>query len=149
MQIRQGSPSDASWLYLLYCTTMRVHIENTWGWDEKFQRNGFKSNLPPEKFKIIALNEKDVGAFLVDEEPDHFWIEMLLVQPDMQGRGIGTKILKMLQVVSQKHQKPIKLSVIKTNPARHFYHRLGFQVYDEDDAFFKMKWGSDAGGKPS
>ncbi len=140
MLIRQGTKFDESWLYQLYCTTMRMHIEKTWGWDEQFQRGGFKNNLLPDKFKIVVLDGNDIGAYLVDEEEEHFWIEMLLIQPDMQKQGVGTKILNMLQAESQKHQKPLRLNVIKVNPAIQFYSRLGFVVYEEDDAFYKMEW---------
>ena len=142
MQIRHGTQSDENWLYQLYCLTLRAPIEKTWGWDEQFQRNGFKSNLAPEKFNIIVVNGVDTGAYLVNEEEDHLWIEMLLIQPDMQRQGIGTKILQLLKVESQRRQKPIKLSAIKVNPAIQFYRRLGFVVYEEDDAFFKMQWTS-------
>lgn len=138
--LRQGTDSDGGWLYQLYCTTMRVYIEKTWGWDETFQRNGFKSNLSPDRFKIIVCNKKDAGAFLVNEEEGYFWIEMILIHPAMQRRGIGTQIIKMLQTKSQNHQKALKLSVIRLNPAIHFYRRLGFVVYEEDDAFIKMQW---------
>jgi ribosomal protein S18 acetylase RimI-like enzyme len=142
LQIRQATQSDESWLYQLYCTTMRAYIEKTWGWDEQFQKNSFKSNLAPEKFNVIVIDGKDTGAYLVNEEDDHLWIEMLLIQPDVQRQGIGTKILQMLKVESQRLQKPIKLSAIKANPAIQFYRRLGFVVYEEDDAFFKMQWAS-------
>lgn len=140
MQIRQGSKSDEGWLYQLYCATMRVHIEKTWGWDEQFQRNGFIKHLSPEKFKIVVVKGNDAGAYLVTEEEDHFWLEMLLISPTNQNQGIGIRIINRLKNESRKSHKPLKLSVIKVNPAKQFYLRLGFEVYEQDDAFYKMEW---------
>ncbi len=137
---RQGVIADKKWLYKLYCSTMRAYIEQTWGWDEEFQRKGFQTNLHPTKFRIVIVNDNDVGAYLVNEENNHYWLEMLLVCKKMQGKGLGTAIIKKIQAQSEKNDKPLKLSVLKVNPAKEFYSSLGFCVCDQDESFFKMKW---------
>jgi len=137
---RQGVIADKEWLYKLYYSTMHKYIEQTWGWDEEFQRNGFQTNLHPTKFRIVIVNDDDVAAYLVNEEDNHYWLEMLLVSKKMQGKGLGTAIIKKLQSQSEKVCKLLKLSVLKVNPAKEFYSRLGFCVYDQDRSFFKMKW---------
>ena len=138
--IRQGVIADEEWLYKLYSSTMRAYIEQTWGWDEEFQRNGFQANLHPTKFQIVIVNDADVGAYLVNEEDSHYWLEMLLVSSEMQGKGLGTSIVNKIQAETEKVGKPIKLSVLKVNPAKEFYSRLGFCVFDQDESFFKMEW---------
>ena len=137
---RQGVIADKEWLYKLYYSTMHKYIEQTWGWDEEFQRNGFQTNLHPTKFRIVIVNDDDVATYLVNEEDNHYWLEMLLVSNKMQGKGLGTAIIKKLQSQSEKDCKLLKLSVLKVNPAKEFYSRLGFCVYDQDRSFFKMKW---------
>lgn len=139
-EIRLAAISDKEWLYTLYCSTMRKYIEKTWGWDEEFQKNGFKTNLHPTKFKIIVVNGNEVGAYVINEESGHYWLEMILITPKMQKYGLGTAIIDKLQTDSEKGGKPLKLSVLKVNPAKEFYSRLGFHVYDEDDSFYKMAW---------
>jgi hypothetical protein len=37
--------------------------------------------------------------------------------------------------------KPLVLKVIKINPAKRLYDRMGFKVVHEDDATFHMQWG--------
>jgi len=139
-RIRQGEISDQEWLYKLYCSTMRTYIEQTWGWDEEFQKKGFQTNLHPAKFRIVNVNDDDVSAYLVNDEDNHYWLEMLLVGSTMQGKGLGTAIIKKLQAETKKGGKPLKLSVLRVNPAKEFYSRLGFFVYDQDESFFKMEW---------
>jgi ribosomal protein S18 acetylase RimI-like enzyme len=46
--------------------------------------------------------------------------------------------LNIIQQAQQK-QHPVTLQVLKVNPARRFYERLGFVVEGEDDAHFKMR----------
>ena len=137
---RRATSLDKGWLYELYCLTMRTHIEKNWGWDEAFQQNGFKTNLHPTKFNIVVVGKSEVGAYLVNEEPDHYWLEMILIVPEWQGRGLGSEIIRRLQVVAEQNDKPIKLSVIKVNLVMEFYTRLGFEVYDQDQAVFKLVW---------
>jgi hypothetical protein len=71
-RIRHGVIADKEWLYSLYCSTMRTYIEQTWGWDEEFQKNGFQSNLHPIRFRIVIVSDDVVGAYLINEEDDHY-----------------------------------------------------------------------------
>ena len=135
---RQASDLDEEWLYDLYCTTMRTYIEKTWGWDETFQKNGFRTNLCPTKFNIVVVGDEDVGAYLMNEEPDHYWLEMMLIDPMWQRKGLGSNIIRGLQVSADQNDRLLKLSVIKVNPVKDFYTRLGFEVYEEDQHFYKL-----------
>lgn len=136
---RYGVIADKEWLYKLYCSTMRLYVEQTWGWDAEFQRSGFQT-LHPTRFRIVIVKDDDVGAYLVNEENGHYWLKMLLVGCEMQGKGLGTAIIKNIQAEAENGGKSLKLSVLKVNPAKEFYSRLGFCVYDQDDSVFKMEW---------
>ena len=138
--LRKGEASDKDWLLDLYRATLRSAIENTWGWDEAFQQENFNIHLSPEKFEIISINDNHIGGFLLVEEVDNLWLEMLLIHPDHQGMGVGKKVIEQLQRQSITKNKVLKLSVIKANPVKLFYEKLGFQLYEEDEAMFKMVW---------
>lgn len=136
--IRPGMRSDRDWLWSLYCLTMRKHVERAWGWDEKFQLESFDKYLPAEGFQLIYKNSIPIGAYLLKDKNDHFWLEMLLICPDYQNQGLGTKVLNNIVATKCTPQKPLKFSVIKSNPAFNLYKRLGFHLYDENDSFYKM-----------
>ncbi|MBK8816142.1 MAG: GNAT family N-acetyltransferase [Methylococcaceae bacterium] len=137
--IRKGKTSDKQWLFELYSLTLRAAIEATWGWDVEFQFNLFSEHLQPEKFEILLIEDKPIGGFYVVQHADHFWLEMLLIHPGYQGRGIGKRIVRQIQRTSASKNKVLKLCVIKANPVRLFYEKLGFKVYDEDKAFYQMR----------
>jgi len=121
--IRKGNTDDKLWLYELYCLTLRPAIELTWGWDNDFQFNQFSEHLKPENFEILLIGDKPIGGFYVVENDDHFWLEMLLIHPSHQGKGIGKQVIQQFQTASVSKNKAFKLCVIKVNPVRLFYER--------------------------
>jgi GNAT superfamily N-acetyltransferase len=140
--LRYGIANDKDWLYALYCKTMKPCIEATWGWDKQFQIEGFKNNLAPIYWQIINDGRDDLGGFVLKEKPDHLWLEMIIIDPVHQKRGIGRTLLTFIKECAIEKQLPLRLSVIKANPVVPFYQKLGFRQYDEDDAFYKLEWHS-------
>ena len=72
------------------------------------------------------------GLVLLDysADPDEVYIDGIAVAEDMQGSGIGSHLLKMLERMAVKNGiRKISLEVIDTNPrAEALYRRLGFEV---------------------
>lgn len=137
--MRQGKPADMAWLYQTFKLTMQGFIAETWGWDELLQEHSFYENLPAKSFTIASL-QGDVGALNLREKADHLWLEMVLVLPDYQGRGIGRLMLEFAQRQAKEAQKPLRLSVLKVNPAHVFYRHLGFEQSAFDQWSYKMQW---------
>ncbi len=38
-----------------YCDSMLSHIEQIWGWDEKWQKSDFKTNVSEKGYKHLLL----------------------------------------------------------------------------------------------
>lgn len=140
LSFRRAKQQDMDWIYALFRSTMKEYIEQTWGWEELFQRHGFAENLPASSFTIAALNGEDIGAYSLAEKADHLWLEMLLILEDFQHRGLGTRMIQALQTEASLKGKPLRLSVLKLNPASEFYLKLGFSLSGEDQWSFKLHW---------
>lgn len=140
ISMRQGEPADMQWLYQTFKETMQNFIVQTWGWDELLQEHSFYENLPARSFAIAKLTEHDVGALNLREKADHLWLEMMLVLPEYQGRGIGRFMLEYAQGQARIAQKPLRLSVLKLNPAHNFYRHMGFDQSAIDQFSYKMQW---------
>ena len=71
-----------------------------------------------------------LGLVEVHLAPDHLWVENLCVRPDVQGRGIGARLLGRAEALAAEAGLP-KLRLL-TNPAFtgnvEFYLRHGFAV---------------------
>jgi GNAT superfamily N-acetyltransferase len=137
---RPGTDADVDWLYPLYKLCLRPAISRTWGWDEGFQTASFRTHLSPKKFTVLMLDGKDIGGFMLVEHADHLWLEMLLIHPEYQKKGIGAGVIQQLQRQAAAVGKPLKLCVIKANPVKGFYEKLGFRLYQEDGAMYFMTW---------
>lgn len=138
--LRQGAESDTPWLYQTFKRTMREYIDRTWGWDELLQSHSFADILPAKSFIIAAHKRRDVAALNVREKTDHLWLEMILVLPELQGHGIGKQLLEHAQALARMAEKPLRLSVLRVNPAQHFYRHMGFVDSGDDEWSFKMEW---------
>lgn len=139
-RLRKAKRSDMDWLYATFKQTMQSDIERTWGWNELFQQHGFLDNLPPGSFVILHDAGEDVGACSILEKPDHLWLEMVLVVPQRQRQGLGAELVRHAQTLAVARRKPLRLSVLKINPAQHFYLKQGFHCFDEDTWSLKLQW---------
>ena len=77
----------------------------------------------------IAESYKDYN----ESEFDHAMIEVVAVDPDYHGQGIGTKLFaELLAAIDDKGIKFTALSVNPTNtPAIEFYEHFGFEYHGD------------------
>lgn len=136
--LRQATAADYDFLYGLLTATMKEYIEATWGWDEEFQRQRFADHFNPAKSNIVIARGRDVGQLSVIQKDDEIFLSGIFILPAYQGQGLGTTIIN--DVVAQAREKglPVGLRVLRSNPARQLYKRLGFKIVEENDVHFIM-----------
>ena len=135
--LRHATKADRDFLYALHVRALRDYVEATWGWDEEFQRQHFDDRFDPATLQIIQVNGEDVGMLRVRNRADDLFLVSIQVDPDWQGRGIGSSIIQDL--IGKAGTKPVTLAVLKANPrAFALYQRHGFAVVDETDTHFWM-----------
>ena len=139
-ELRSGVAADENWLFDLYCRTMMPFTKATWGWDNAFQSAGFSEHLAPADWTVITISQRGVGGFVLKENISNVWLEMLLIEPDYQGCGIGSSVVQSIKDSAVASGKPLQLSVMKSNTATSFYEAHGFTVYDADDWCYKLQW---------
>lgn len=139
--LRSVSAADYAWLWALKRLTMRNYVEQTWGfWDEKVQEDFFRRGFDPAVVKIIVADGRAAGRLHVERHAGEFFLGDIEVHPDFQNRGLGTAVLRALQTEACDCGVPIRLQVLKVNPARHLYLRLGFSDFTKTTTHFHMKW---------
>ncbi len=89
--------------------------------------------------KIAYLNDKPIGLLKYYDSED--WCEIIQVQidPDFQNKGYGEALVKIVISEASRIGQPVKLSVLKSNPAFTLYSRLGFTVVSESETEYTMK----------
>jgi ribosomal protein S18 acetylase RimI-like enzyme len=136
---RNATPADETFVNDLIRTTMREYVEATWDSDKdrvhyyeinKFQLNGTK---------IIQLDGVDVGRMTVTRKREVIVLDEIQVLPEYQGRGLGSQAIQGLLAEATEKRIPVELMLLKLNPAKRLYDRLGFEVYQEDEERYYMK----------
>lgn len=148
LSYRRARPRDMDWAYRIFKTGMQSYITRTWGWNELFQEHSFFANLPASSFVIASIDTRDasadksgqidIGGYCLKPKADHLYLEMLLLDPAWQRRGYGSAIMGEVMREAKRHTLPVRLSVLKINPAYRFYQHLGFVIEAEDDIRYRM-----------
>jgi len=119
---------------------MRPLIEQTWGWDETWQRENFHQRLQSCRVGVIEVAGRSVGAVWVEEQAESLFLADLQVLPELQRRWIGTAVMRALITEAAEKHIPMELAVLRINAdAQRLYERLGFRTVGEEDPFIYMR----------
>jgi GNAT superfamily N-acetyltransferase len=88
---------------------------------------------------VVEIEGLPVGLWKLWRRPEVWWILQVQLMPDHQGRGIGAALISGLIDEARSAGVALKLKVLKTNPARHLYERLGFEIVVDDDHGYEMQ----------
>jgi ribosomal protein S18 acetylase RimI-like enzyme len=136
---RPAREEDSAFLFACYKQAMRDYVEQAWGWDEAFQRASFAEHLPWRRFEMIVVDGAPVGGLCVREAADEIELEMFILAPRVQRMGIGSDVLIGLMRRAREEKRRLSLSVLKVNPARALYERLGFRMVGEHAETVEME----------
>jgi len=139
IDFRHATDGDADFLYALYVETMKEYVDRTWGWDDTFQVSVFRKNYVPDNIQIITFSGEDIGMISLEERTDDVFLRAIEIRPTLQHQGIGAKIVQQVINDAALKLKPVHLQVLKVNPAKSLYGRLGFSVIEETNTHFIMK----------
>ncbi|KPH13765.1 N-acetyltransferase [Chryseobacterium sp. ERMR1:04] len=138
LKYRKASESDLDFLLNLRMKTMNEHYANSslpTDRESTLQRVLYQF----EKANIILFNNEPIGLLKIDRSKDKIEVLQLQVDPSQQGKGLGKMILKEIIAEALSSQKPVVLSVLKTNKAQNLYSSLGFVTIDKNEHSYIME----------
>lgn len=118
---------------------LRDYVSRIWGWDEAFQAARFQESFDPSRYQFIVVAERDVGAVAVEWRDDLVFLSDIQIAPEWRGRGLGTAIVGAVLAEAWERGLPVALQVLRGNPARRLYERLGFRVVAETESHYQMR----------
>ncbi len=136
LALRQATAQERDFCWNLHKQTMHRYVDATWGWNEVDQVQRFDTTFDPSSVLIIELDERPVGMLVVDQNCVPVKICSLEILPMHQNKGHGTAVIS--RIIDQAAGKPVWLQVLKVNPAKNLYHRLGFAVVGETTTHWQM-----------
>lgn len=130
--LRPATDEDYDFLYRLHITTMRAAIEATWGWDETFQADYFRSHWNPAKRQIVMVDGREAGVLTLEQRPEAIFLALIEIHPHYQGQGLGTALIRQVMATAHRQGFPVELHVLKASTgARRLYEQLGFIITGE------------------
>lgn len=92
-----------------------------------------------DEAQVVEIDGRPVGLWKLWRQPEAWWILQVQLMPEVQGRGIGTALVRGLQAEARAAGMPLKLKVLRSNPALRLYRRLGFVIVGEDEHVWEMQ----------
>jgi len=138
--LRLANLADIEFAYEVVCKTIRPYAEQTFGiWQEAHVRTTLENNISADVTKIIMTGAKAAGILTVQELESHVQLDQLFVLPQYQRNGIGTELVRDVLQRAKQLGVPVRLRVLRVNPARRLYDRLGFFITSEEPQRFYMQ----------
>ncbi|CAK9890016.1 MULTISPECIES: GNAT family N-acetyltransferase [Pseudomonas] len=141
MKVRPATDSDRAALFDLHRAAFHALIEETWGWDEGWQRSNFAAEFARTTTSVLEADGQIVGYLQVLDEEDRIYVQNIAIAAAFQGEGIGTHLLEELKLNAARRKVPLQLGVLRTNTsAQRLYERLGFRWTGETSTHIEMSW---------
>ncbi len=142
IELRPALDHDFEYCRRLYFGEMRWIIEEL-HLDRTSQETSFRQQWNSTQVRLIALDGTDVGWVQTITEDDELFVAQMFVDSRFQRNGIGTEVMRRLISEATAFNLAVRLNVVRINPARRLYERLGFRVTHEDDRKCYMKRDAD------
>ena len=154
--LRSVAPSDDAFLFRLYASTRKEELD-AWGWDDeqrkaflemqfRAQHMSYRAQFPNADHQIILKDDQPIGRIMVTRTDDEFRLVDIALLWESRGSGIGTQLVRALVEEASRAGKPLRLTVLRTNPAARLYERLGFTVVGDNGLYFQMEIAADSAG---
>ena len=137
--LRPATAGDFAFLQALHIATLKEYVAQTWSWDDVAQAARFRAGFNPETSRIVLIDGRAVGVLAVERRPDDIFITNIALLPEQQGCGLGAAIIGDVLAEAAQAGVATVLQVLRVNPARHLYERLGFAVMGETSTHYLLR----------
>jgi GNAT superfamily N-acetyltransferase len=138
--LRPAGPDDRAFVHEVHAAALRGVVEPLWGWDPEQQRAFADATAAHPALQIVEVEGAAVGYLAVEHDPARDFIAIVALLPAVQGRGIGTCLIRHCQAAAAARGVPLELSVLDGNRARELYLRLGFTITHVVPPRTRMAW---------
>lgn len=136
--LRPSTVDDFEFVFQLNKINMRHYVEQLRGWDDVAESCDMHRKFHPGCNQIIVIDGDDAGIFGVNRNANIIELRHIEILPKYQRLGVGTALISNLLHEAQQAKLPVMLYVLKMNPARNLYERLGFKITGETDLKYQM-----------
>jgi GNAT superfamily N-acetyltransferase len=101
----------------------------------------FREGYDPTQLRLILVDGGFAGCVALKPDGDGLLLEHFYLDAAVQGRGIGSAVLRLLLAEADEAAMPVRLGVLKGSPAARLYQRHGF-VWTHDEPYddYYLRW---------
>lgn len=111
---------------------MRPDLERLGRFDEHRVRQRFRDAFVAPYMSVIVAEGRFAGCVALRPADDGLWLEHFFIDPELQGRGLGSAVLRTLLARTDADGATVRLNVLQGSAARRLYERHGFTRETED-----------------
>lgn len=148
--LRPVTPGDEELLLQIYASTRAAELALV-DWDDRqkeafvrqqfdAQRRYYNQVFPDAVFAVVEVRGVPVGRIYRDETPGETHVIDIAVLTEHRGRGIGTALMSDVLAAAGERGAFVTIHVECTNPALHWYRRLGFEVVEDQGVYLLLRW---------
>ncbi|WP_417067103.1 GNAT family N-acetyltransferase [Niveibacterium terrae] len=141
LSFRPATEADVPFLLELRLKTMRPHLAAA-GIVATEAEHLCRIRAAFNCAEVLLQAGNPVGLLKVVREAHQWELVQIQLAPSIQGKGFGTMLLQSLITEARLQNASLRLSVLKANPAKHLYERLGFTVLAEKTDAYEMVLGT-------
>jgi len=147
--LRPAESADVEVIAELRAVVMRPDLERLGRYDEHRVRQRLRDSFSPRHTSVIVADGAFAGCVTVRPAEDGRWLEHFYLAPGVQGRGLGTAVLRTLLKRTDADGAPVRLNVLQGSAARRLYERHGFTVDVQDpvDVYMVRRPGAGSPGR--
>jgi len=139
--LRNATEEDAEFAVLTERETMQAYALATWGdWQATEIRQRAVDNVFAGRTQIIENNGVPIGILRVQRAAECIDLKQIFIRPMYQRQGLGAELLHQLIDEARIKGVPLRLRVLRVNPAQRLYKRLGFTVVRETPEHVYMEY---------
>jgi GNAT superfamily N-acetyltransferase len=147
--LRPATDRDDAFLQRLYATTRAEEMAGT-GWSAAQQREflqaqfaarqkSYRAQFHGADWSVLTVHSRTVGAMIVHRTAAEIRLVDIALLPGHRGQGMGSALLENLKTEAARTDRPLRLSVLKSNPARRLYERMGFGPVGFDGEYIRFE----------
>ena len=149
ISLRPASPNDNAFLLQVYASTRQEEMASS-GWSPVQQSSfvrmqydarkyGYEASYPSSENSVISMGGVPAGSLIIFRSSSEIRLVDIALLPEFRSRGIGGEVIRMLISEAGDAGSALRLSVLRSNRARHLYERVGFIVKGGDEMYCEME----------
>ncbi len=138
--LRRAQAADTEAVLHIQKEAMLPHVVAQYGaWNELERQKRFRAEDILEH-DMIEVDGRVAGCVWVRRSPAHHEVVRLYLLAAFQNQGIGSAVLRSIMREAESLGLPVRLRVLRANPAKHLYERMGFTVCDATETHYDMQY---------